>query len=595
MMNLLFYVAFVKAFFLFFTITYSIFSLGNNSCRDNILDLLGSKFLHQQNKGLSKSPYVKLYNQSSHLKITNLENSPENEIFNWLKYLEKTLDKKENYQRLKTYLFKKHLIKIEDFSDKYFKNLSRKNFDNGHGRKIWGEDEKMEHINGIIAEQRKSLENWIDYLFYSDSYPFWVKFWAFKGMVGLTLKREGGEFFLRKRSKNQISPFIELNREALSYAIDILLGRIKGNFENKDVKKFIKSFSFAKYYEWGLRKVFSKKELDLSLREGSWVKYSGVSDEKELRNSIDEYMTNWCLSAELTAINFLSKGDIYIYFSNDVFGIARVPRIAIRFEKEKIAEIRGVGAEQNLDSYMASSDILKKKLGEFGKEGENYYKRISDMALLTDVYEKFESEIPFFREELRFLYEIDEPMLSFGLSEDPRLSEILKKRNLKKDLMNIFEISSKEISLSEKYLGDKRIKVHYGDLIFESPFWKDHYLPEIVVGHYFFPHLELAQDLVFQDTVSYSISMPKLTSAKGVQFPRILKGNLDLNRLSDPEGLILPEFIEADLFLRRITNIKKLVLPKKVGGKIYLGPINFKEFELFIFPKELSGKLVFEL
>ena len=64
------------------------------------------------------------------------------------------------------------------------------------------------------------------------------------------------------------------------------------------------------------------------------------------------------------------------------------PRIAIRMEGEEIAEVRGVGANQNIDEFMAGADILDKKLLEIGSEGERYTKRSSDMKKLTEIERK---------------------------------------------------------------------------------------------------------------------------------------------------------------------------------------------------------------
>lgn len=53
----------------------------------------------------------------------------------------------------------------------------------GYGHIELSSDMKKELANILINDQKKSLDNWIDYFLSDDSnyIPTWAKFWAFQG------------------------------------------------------------------------------------------------------------------------------------------------------------------------------------------------------------------------------------------------------------------------------------------------------------------------------------------------------------------------------------------------------------------------------
>jgi len=72
---------------------------------------------------------------------------------------------------------------------------------------------------------------------------------------------------------------------------------------------------------------------------------------------------------------------------------------------------------------------------------EKYNKKSEDMRKLTQIEKKLQNGEEPTIEELRFLYAIDDKIEGFGYLKDPRIEELQKKRNIKKDLAKIFKLS----------------------------------------------------------------------------------------------------------------------------------------------------------
>ena len=92
--------------------------------------------------------------------------------------------------------------------------------------------------------------------------------------------------------------------------------------------------------------------------------YRQGSDHLPLVNSLKGMNTGWCTAGEKTAEAQLRDGDLHVYYSIDQNNKLTIPRIAIRMEGNRIGEVRGVAADQNLDSAIAGADILQMKLAE---------------------------------------------------------------------------------------------------------------------------------------------------------------------------------------------------------------------------------------
>ncbi|HPC31215.1 MAG TPA: hypothetical protein PK119_02015 [Candidatus Paceibacterota bacterium] len=552
---------------------------------------LGEQFLHQQNPELHKSEYVQ--HEKERLKRAGKEVSqkPAEEIANWMKLLERThlghRDDPEVLNRIKESYHKKYLIKPEDIPESYFDNQRRIARELGYGDIEITDEMKQEAAETIRADQKATLDLWLDYFLSpdSDSYPMWAKYWAFEGMTKLGSYDKEKHVFSR-RDKNTVAPYPDLNREALAYVLDAIIKKanqenIPLDQENPEFQKLLQGANFGKLYSWAIEKVTPTEENELLEIRGKWVKYPQGSDPTPLVESLQGHGTGWCTVGEHTARKKLQKGDFYVYYSYDKNGKPTIPRIAIRMEGKRIAEVMGIAHEQNLDPQIAQTDILTNKLKEFDIEGKRYQKRSDDMKKLTEIEKKHKQGISLSKEELRFLYEIDEEIIEgFGLYKDPRIEEIIEQRNIRKDLAFALDCTEEEISLTKEEALKGGIKYHYGYLdlrYFTSA--KDLTLPESVGGGLYLDSLTSAEGLILPKSIRGGLVMRSLTSAKGVIFPESMSigGSLDLSSLTSAEDLTLPDSVGRDVNLRRLISAKGLILPKSIGGELYLNNLTSAE------------------
>ena len=131
--------------------------------------------------------------------------------------------------------------------------------------------------------------------------------------------------------------------------------------------------------------------------------------------------TCWCIAGLETAGTYLSQGDFHIFI------VSNIPAIAIRMENEQVAEIRGTKPNQNLSEGFEA--ILQPKLLEL-PGGADYEKKDRDMKLLTQIYNKNKKGEELTKEEVIFLYEIEDDIQGFGYERDLRIGEVRKGRNL---------------------------------------------------------------------------------------------------------------------------------------------------------------------
>ena len=176
----------------------------------------GEKFLLKLYQNLDKSDSVLLAEKRSG------KNSADK--FEMLqKYLDR-LQRQEKifdgeHEELEKYLKKRYydayVIKEEDIPESYWKHQEQIALERGHGYLEYTDQLKRKEVNTIISDQQKSLDKWINYLMKENTtYPMWVRYWAFQGMLKLgSFSKEKGMFL--KRSKGTTAPFPELNAEAL--------------------------------------------------------------------------------------------------------------------------------------------------------------------------------------------------------------------------------------------------------------------------------------------------------------------------------------------------------------------------------------------
>ena len=487
----------------------------------------------------------------------------------------KAMSKEEHIDTLKKLYYDRYVIKRENIPESYFKSLEKRYLDEGHGHHnlVNPDNEtdkglKEQHINVIIREQKDSLDVWLNYFLSKDSdyLPMWAKVWAFQGMLNIgNLNKEKDGY--ARRSNTAVNPFVSLDSEILGRCVEL----VKETFDNKEVtdkeiEKLVSSGSFAKLYG---KLLANKKQLKVTSDDGIWVKYHYETEEEankklqlgkepeylKLYNSLQGYNTGWCTAGsketakgQICGSGSYLGGDFYVYYTKDKSEEYKVPRIAIRMNKNSIGEIRGIASGQNIESNMDS--VLEEKLNEF-PDGKIYQKKVHDMKLLTEIYDNYKNR-DLTKDELIFLYELNGQITGFGYEEDPRIYEILDRRDKRKDLSVVFDCEQSQIGITENDLYTNQLIYYDDDYInfnmYNKLKQKGFNLPTQIGGY---------------------LNLSGLTSAEGLVLPQSISGALFLRGLTSAEGLVLPQSIGGDLYLWRLTSAEGLVLPQTVGGKIY--------------------------
>jgi hypothetical protein len=573
----------------------------------------GAQFLHSRNQRLHTSPRVERVANAVHRNLGVSLQNPIEKLSAWLTHLDflykRSLKHPSAKERIKRIFYDRYLTKENEVPEKFFALQRRLLRERGKGNIEFTPAQRQELIATAIEDQKKSLEPWLEYLISSNSsmYPMWVKYWILEGVSQLGKFDPATGSFL-SRSKGTMAPFPELNPEALAYVVDAMVKKVNGkslaHLDDPEFLQRIDGANFGKLYgRAALRSTgkAGKERGQFLTNDGVWVRYPRGSDHKVLAKSLEGWNTGWCTAGEETARSHLSGGDFLVYYSYDQSGKPVVPRIAIRMEENDIGEIRGVASGQNLDGEIARTKVLSERLARFGPRAEQYAKRLSHMKRLTEIEIKHSDNQPLTREELRFLYEIDEKIIGFGQSfdnADPRVREIISARDQRADLVKLFDLKLKpeEVSLTKKEALSGSSKFHLGDIkigrydflevtetlpfpetmngnisleLSAVPAEKIH-LPRSLKGDIFLQDTELAKNLIIPDPFKGNITL-RGTSAPDVILPKTFEGRLDLSRLGSLEGVEIPEDMKGSLILpSSLKSAKGLKLPK--GVTFYVGP-----------------------
>lgn len=405
-----------------------------------------------------------------------LPQNPEERIQNYLERFKEIINRQDPEKRergmtaLKEILHDSFVIKSEEIPESYFETQKRLAREQGHGEVKIDAATRKQLTEVIITDQKSSMDVWTDYFASSDAtYPDWLKYYAFRSILGMgEYDKEKKQF--TKRSKSTVKPFPDLNREALAYVLDAIEKKYhKENVdiqaqdpeEKKQFQKLLQGENFAKLYAFAIDKVTPASQEQLEKTQGRWIKYEQNSDHRPLVESLQGHGTGWCTAGESTAKAQLQNGDFYVFYSQDEKGDATIPRAAIRMQDGQIAEVRGVAEQQNLDSHI--TEVVQEKLQEF-PDGQAYEKKNGDMKLLTEIERKTQANQPLSKDELIFLYEIDDQIEGFGYQRDPRIKEIRDQRrgSLKEDMAIVFECEPTEIAWKKEDIHEKT-KAYIGE------------------------------------------------------------------------------------------------------------------------------------
>lgn len=538
-----------------------------------------------------------------------------------------------NIERLRRAAYERYVIKEEDISDKVFELEQQIALERGHGHVEITEEYKHQKAEQIINDQKQSLDTWINYLTRSDAqfYEPWFKYYAFDSITKMgKLDKANGTYKQRRIGDGTISPFPELNSEALATVESLLKEQFASGEEtllnqitNEDqevlqkLKDLLKRGNFRKLYPLVQKKLQENQDIHKEQREniqGSWTKYNQGTDEYiTLQKSLQGYSTGWCTAGGEFAKNQLKTGDFYVFYSKNKEDKDTIPRIAIRMQGDEIAEIRGIDDKQELEPELI--DTMEEKAKDLGGY-EKYQKKVSDMRKLTEIYNKNNNK-NLNKEELRFLYELEDSIEGFGYKKDPRVQKILDSRDLKKDIAAIFDhtfnehqVTESSREFKEKYTKGIIPRFHFGDLDL-SDFRNEYFdlpdyihgslymntithsnqlrLPKYVKGSIIIPSLEYIENIIFQEEIG-SLELESLKKVKNTTFPKKLtNGSLFLPDLLEIESVDFPEIIDGSLILSSLKSGKNLQLPKFIKGDLNLNGL--KSAEGVDFNIDLQGDL----
>ena len=523
----------------------------------------GEKFLDKVYKDLHLSEIV--------MHTANKSDDKYQKIEKYMKRLEDVTKRASEHDKIsliKMYYYKKYVIKEENVPESYFRKQEKIALDRGYGHVKYDEKTKKQEIEHIINEQKASLDMWLDYFFSKDTdmYPTWFKYYVFQGMLKLGFfDKEKNSY--TKRTESTVKPFIELNREALSLIYSELIKFLnKESIDDEKLNALINNGSFSKLYSYAILKLDSVKDDGFKSDDGIWKKYNQGSNPEILFNDINGKGTGWCTAGGIdTARAHINGGDFHVYYTKDREGNYTKPRIAIRMEGNKIAEIRGISKDQNIEANMEK--VVDKKLEEFPDRDE-YKKKVKDMEMLTYIYTKHQNKGELTKNDLRFLYEIDNKITGFGYKKDPRIEELLEGRNVREDLALVFDCKEENISLTKEEALRGNIIYHHGDL--------------------FLIYLTSVEGLKLPDKIGGSLNL-SVRSAEGLKLPDKIGKSLSLNGLTSAEGLKLPSKIDGSLYLHGLTSAKGLELPNEIGGNLDLSGLTSAEG--LKLPNEIGGNL----
>ena len=455
-------------------------------------------------------------------------------FFNYLNKLERvsySLSDK-NYKKFSSIYYKNYVIKKENIKDSVINNIRiRSLYSNG----FTGEPELI--IDNIIKNQEKSLDNIIKFLL-NKKYTIFEKYFVFQGLVRLKEDRNRNELFVN-RDKNTVAPFISINEKAIDYVVNMINNYIDNNYiSDVRIKSSLKDGNFKSLYNYAVNEI---RNNNIKGIDGIWKKYSQGEDYKELFKDLENKYTGWCTEKnELTCKNQISSGDFYVYYTRSVFNTYTVPRIAIRMEDNNIYEIRGILKDQEVEPELLSA--LKSKLNEL-PFSEKSMKKFHDMKLLDKIYKKNKENKELSINELKYIYQIDEPIFSFGYINNPKIDEIIESRDMKKDLSIIYNIDKDNIKSNISYINNETV-IYIGDLDID----KVDDIDNINGIKYVFGNIESKGKSIKLPSLELVIGSLNLSNAHELKARKLKRINdyCNLMNLRDASDLISLEYIGKD-------------------------------------------------
>ena len=518
---------------------------------------------------------------------------------------------------------------IKELPESYIEHQRAIARQNGRGADF-DQDFNKEHELKILQEQqRESFLRWFDYIMGMDAgvvnvSPPWLRYILLEELLEIGIYNPIKDSF-SQRTHETVGAYPQLNEEAFSEVYTSLKSYYEGdyNFEEPNLLELIKKDerrAFANIYAQRLNELnklavkFNPKET-----EGEWIKYDrgNTNHAQDLFDSLQNQNTGWCTANACSmAITQVDGGDFYVYYSKDVNGEFTAPRIAIRMEDKRIFEVRGRANDQNLDREISKTNILEDKLKEFGDEGKRYKQKSQDMKLLTKIEAKVKSgdelreisktniledklkefgyegerykqksqdmklltkieakvksgdELSF--DELKFLYEIERKIQSFGYGKDPRIHEIISKRGqLVEDYALIFNVKTSEVTLNKEDVLSGKAKVFIGTLELGLEDDLSRIQLKAIGGDAHFNNLKSAKGLESLTYIVGTAGFVNLTSARGLESLTYIGKSAYFSNLINAKGLENLAHIGGNAILDNLTSARGLESLIHIGGRAY--------------------------
>jgi hypothetical protein len=433
----------------------------------------------------------------------SISQKPQENIPYYLERLEKVTQREDpkTHERGRLFLekaiYSKYIIKPENISADYMKNIVLGNFAEQHGydlADLRNEEIKQEILNQfqketnqnfsdylipedeqenvrkmITHDQKARIDNWFDYLTSPEAQhaPAAFRYWAFAEMLKLGGYDENRHAF-NKRTETTAATFPELDQQALALVFDEIQRKrtnepsaVVANNEVRqaEFKKLLESEDFGKLYAFSLEHVNSLRlpSERLIISKGVWRQFPKGTPAKELTSTLQGFNTKWCIAGEGYAQNYLTHSDLWVYYSEDADGENSIPRACIVDSKEHgITEVRGIisdqESKQHLDDYI--TPVVEDKLKEM-PGGEKWQTTMSDMRHLARIHLKHLQQIPLDKADLIFIYEINHQIQGSGYNRDPRIEELRRGRNPKEDAPIVLGCAPNEIAWSQNEINEE--------------------------------------------------------------------------------------------------------------------------------------------
>lgn len=555
--------------------------------------------------------------------------------------IQKKLEENSAYRKaIKSFFYDKYISKPKNLAIEYLYEKQKEYFSqpNNTVNLIYPETENDKQLRNkfideivrkhedefatIIIQQKASLDIWLDFLLSSESNIFSlpIKLWILQGVLNIEDVNDK-HFGVSFRNEKTSLPFVKFDLEVLKKCVSV----IEEAFENSDENlELIESLSLGNTFPHLYGKIIGGRELSTkSLPKGKWVKYNQETEDeiekKILNNEVPEHLhlfnslhkyfekriSKWNAAHSLDfAKDELLKGDCYIYYSADENGDFTVPRLSISMCGNNVAKVLGNDTDCNVEPCLEG--VLESKLREL-PSSPLQMQRLNSCKRLTQIYTKYINCEELSDNDLRFLYEIDSPILRFGFSKDERINTILEYRDRKHDLERILACNEDEILLDNEELLNQyknsdydfknSIKYYAGqsidycylpkgvslrlpeickcDLTIYKKRMKSITPPNVLNGSIFLGYHHTLEGLNLPKKVNGSIDDLFTYSIENSNFPIFLNGRLSLYSANSINNVSLPDIIYGDLELNNLKQIENVKFPKFIGGNLILTNLSY--------------------